>query len=58
MSDEPKEDSTNFYDELRKEMREKQQAETERQQKPVSDIFKDLPTKSATLLDRLRGQNK
>jgi hypothetical protein len=55
MSEPAKEDSTNFYDELRKEMREKQQAETERQQKPVNDLFNQLKDQT---IDRLKGENK
>ena len=53
-----KKEDVNIYDQIREEMREKQQAETERRQKPVSDIFKDLLTKSTTLLDRFKGENK
>ncbi len=39
MSEKPKEDSMNVYDETRKEMREKQQAEIERKQKTVGELF-------------------
>ncbi len=39
MSEKPKEDSTNIYGEIRKEMSEKQQTERERKQKPVSELF-------------------
>jgi hypothetical protein len=39
MSDKPKEDSTNIYDEIRKEMSEKQQVEREQKQKPIGELF-------------------
>jgi hypothetical protein len=54
MSETGKEDSTNIYDETRKEMREKQQAEIERQQKTCGELF-NRPTDKT--LDRLRGKN-
>ncbi len=54
MSEKAKEDSDNFYEELRKEMREKQQAETEQRQKPVSDLFKQVEDKT---IEHLKGEN-
>ncbi len=39
MSETAKEDSTNIYDEIRKEMREKQQVEIERKQKTIGELF-------------------
>ncbi len=55
MSETAKEDSTKVYDEIRKEMREKQQAEIERKQKNVGELFHQPKDKT---LDRLKGANK
>ncbi len=54
MSEAGKEDSMNVNDETRKQMREKQQAETERQQKTCGELF-NRPTDKTR--DRLRGKN-
>ena len=55
MSEKPKEDSTNIYDEIRKEMREKQQAEIERKQKTIGELF-NRP-KNDDVISKLKGEN-
>ncbi len=54
MSETPKEDSTNLYDKIREEMREKQQAEKERKLR-IDDMFNQ---KGSNPLDRLKGEKR
>jgi hypothetical protein len=54
MSETPKEDSTNLYDKIREEMREKQRVEAERKQR-TEEMFNEPKN---DLLDRFKGENK
>ncbi len=54
MSEKPKEDSMNPYDKIREEMRQKQQAKLEQQQRVAEMLNR---TQNDRILDQMRGKN-
>jgi len=55
MSEKPKDEPTNIYDEIRREMREKQQARRKHRQS-VDELF-NRP-KNDDVISKLKGENK